>query len=159
GAYAVGTAMIRGADSKLSKEEIVFSCHLDHPNPGANDNASGCATILEVGVTLSKLIREGKIPRPARTIRFVWPPEVEGTMAILNAKPAWAGRIRAVVHMDMAGAGLESKSVFHVSGGPGSLPSFVYDVAQAFGAWVNDQTYRYAATGESKFPLISPKGG
>jgi aminopeptidase YwaD len=159
GVYSVATAMIRGADPKLSQEEIVFSCHLDHPNPGANDNASGCATILEVGVTLSKLIKDGKIPRPARTIRFVWPPEVEGTMAILNAKPEWAKRIRAVVHMDMVGAGLESKSVFHVSAGPGSLPSFVYDVGQAFGAWVNEQTYKYAATGESKYPLISPKGG
>jgi hypothetical protein len=159
GAYSVVTAMIRGADPKLSQEEIVFSCHLDHPNPGANDNASGCATILEVGVTLSKLIRDGRLPRPARTIRFVWPPEVEGTMAILNAKPEWAKRIKAVVHMDMVGAGLESKSVFHVSGGAGHLPSFVYDIAQTFGAWVNDQTYRYAATGSSEYPLISPKGG
>ena len=159
GAYSVATAMIRGADPRLSQEEIVFSCHLDHPNPGANDNASGCATTLEVGITLAKLIKDEKIPRPARTIRFIWPPEVEGTMAILNAKPDWAKRIRAVVHMDMVGAGLESKSVFHVSGGPGSLPSFVYDIAQTFGAWVNDQTYKYAATGESKYPLVSAKGG
>jgi aminopeptidase YwaD len=159
GAYSVATAAIRGADPRLSQEEIVFSCHLDHPNPGANDNASGCATILEVGVTLSKLIKDGRIPRPARTIRFVWPPEVEGTMAILNAKPDWARRIKAVVHMDMVGAGPESKSVFHVSAGPGSLPSLVYDVGQAFGAWVNGQTYRYAATGSSEYPLTSPRGG
>ncbi|MEO8575452.1 MAG: M28 family peptidase [Gemmatimonadales bacterium] len=158
GVYSVVTAAIFGADPKLRNEEIVFSCHLDHPNPGANDNASGCATILEVGVTLSKLIREGKIPRPARTIRFVWPPEVEGTMAILNSKPEWAKRIKAVVHMDMVGGGIESKSVFHVSAGPGSLPSFVYDIGQAFGAWVNEQTYKYAATGESKYPLVSAKG-
>jgi hypothetical protein len=157
GSYSVVTAMIPG--TRFRDQEIVFSCHLDHPNPGANDNASGCATILEVGVTLSRLIRDGKIPRPDRTIRFVWPPEVEGTMAILNAKPEWAKRIKAVIHMDMVGAGLESKSVFHVSAGPGHLPSYVYDIAQAFGAWVNDQTYRYAATGTSQYPLISPKGG
>jgi hypothetical protein len=157
GVYSVATAAIRGADRV--NEEIIFSCHLDHPNPGANDNASGCATILEVGVTLSKLIREGRIPRPSRTIRFVWPPEVEGTMAILNAKADWANRIKAVVHMDMVGGGPETKSVFHVSGGPGSLPSFVYDVGHAFGAWVNDQTYRYAGTGRAQYPLVSPKGG
>ena len=159
GAYQIGTAMIRGADPKLSQEEIVFSCHIDHPNPGANDNASGCATNLEVAVTLAKLINEKRIPRPARTIRFVWPPEVEGTMAILNAKPEWANRIKAVVHMDMVGGGPETKSVFHVSSGPGSLPSFVYDVGQAFGAFVNDQTYRYAATGSATYPFVSPKGG
>ncbi|MEO7369003.1 MAG: endonuclease/exonuclease/phosphatase family protein [Gemmatimonadaceae bacterium] len=159
GAYSVVTAAIRGADEKLSQQEIVFSCHLDHPNPGANDNASGCATILEVGVTLSKLIKTGTIPRPARTIRFVWPPEVEGTMAMLNSKPEWAKRIRAVVHMDMVGAGPTNKSVFHVGGGPASLPSFVYEVAQSLGAWVNDATYKYAATGQSAYPLVAPTGG
>ena len=159
GAYSIATAMIRGADPRLSQEEIVFSCHLDHPNPGANDNASGCATILEVGVTLAKLIKDGKIPRPARTIRFVWPPEIEGTMVVLNAKPEWAKRIKAVVHMDMVGGGPETKAVFHVSAGPGSLPSFVYAVGQRFGAWVNEQTYQFAATGQSKYSFVSPKGG
>lgn len=157
GSYNVVTAAIKGADEQLAKEEIIFSCHLDHPNPGANDNASGCATILEVAVTLQKLINEKRIPRPARTIRFVWPPEVEGTMAILNSKPEW--RIKAVVHMDMVGGGPETKSVFHVSSGPASLPSFVYDIGQAFGAFVNEQTYKYAATGSAKYPLISKKGG
>jgi hypothetical protein len=159
GAYSVVTAAIKGADRKLSQEEIVFSCHLDHPNPGANDNASGCATILEVGTTLAKLIKAKTIPRPARTIRFVWPPEVEGTMAILNAKPDWAKNIKAVVHMDMVGGGPTTKSVFHVSSGPASLPSFIHDVSQAFGSWVNDETYKYAATGESAHPFVSPKGG
>jgi hypothetical protein len=155
----IATAMIRGADPRLAQEEIVFSCHLDHPMPGANDNASGCASILEVGVTLAKLIRENRIPRPARTIRFVWPPEIEGTVTILNAKPEWAKRVKAVVHMDMVGGGPETKSVFHVSAGPGSLPSFVYDIGQAFGAFVNDQTYRYAATGNAKYPLVAETGG
>ena len=159
GVYSIATAMIRGADPKLSQEEIVYSCHLDHPNPGANDNASGCATNLEVAVTLARLIREGKISRPARTIRFVWPPEIEGTVTILNAKPEWASRIKAVVHMDMVGGGPQTKAVFHVSSGPASLPSFVYDVAQAFGAFVNEETYQYATTGSAKYPLVAAKGG
>lgn len=155
----IATALIRGADPQLSKEEIVFSCHLDHPKPGANDNASGCATNLEVAVTLAKLIREGKIPRPARSIRFIWPPEIEGTVTILNAKPEWATRVKAVVHMDMVGGGPESKAVFHVSAGPASLPSFVYDIGHAFAAFVNDQTMSYASTGNAKYPLVAEKGG
>jgi aminopeptidase YwaD len=157
GVYSIATAAIPGTDSTAG--EIVYSCHLDHPKPGANDNASGCATILEVGITLARLIRENRIPPPVRTIRFVWPPEIEGTVTILNAKPQWASRIKAVVHMDMVGGGPDTKAVFHVSSGPGSLPSFVYDVGHAFTAWVNDQTYRYAATGSAKYPLVSPKGG
>ena len=88
GHYEVVTATILGADEKLRNEEIAFSCHLDHQRPGANDNASGCATILEVARTLQKLISEGKLARPARTIRFIFPPEIEGTMALLNGK--WA---------------------------------------------------------------------
>jgi hypothetical protein len=87
GNYEVVTAVIPGADPKLKEEEIAFSCHLDHQRPGANDNASGCVTILEVARTLQKLIAEGKLARPARTIRFYWPPEIEGTMALLNSPP------------------------------------------------------------------------
>jgi aminopeptidase YwaD len=85
GAYEVVTATIPGADAKLKDDEIAFSCHLDHERPGANDNASGCVTILEVARTLQELISEGKLDRPARTIRFIFPPEIEGTMALLNA--------------------------------------------------------------------------
>jgi hypothetical protein len=159
GAYSIATAKISGADPKLRNEEIVFSCHLDHPRPGANDNASGCVTILEVGRTLAKLIAEGRMARPARTIRFVWPPEIEGTMVLLNAKPEWAKRIRAAVHMDMVGGGPETKAVFHVTRGPMSLPSFIYDVAEAFGEFVNEQSYEFAATGRAAYPLVAPEGG
>src|SRR6267143_1247450 len=129
--YEVVTAMIPGADAKLKEEEIAFSCHLDHQRPGANDNASGCVTILEVARTLQKLITEGKLARPARTIRFIFPPEIVGTLALLNGNgrssitsitrssddtiskiqerlivlPGLAERIKAVVHMDMVGGG------------------------------------------------------
>jgi hypothetical protein len=65
GNYEVVTATIPGADAKLKEEEIAFSCHLDHQRPGANDNASGCVTILEVARTLEKFINEAKLARPA----------------------------------------------------------------------------------------------
>jgi len=105
GNYDVVTATIPGADVKLKEEEIAFSCHLDHQRPGANDNASGCVTILEVARMVQKLIANGTLERPARTIRFIFPPEIEGTMALLNAKPEFAKRIKAVVHMDMVAEG------------------------------------------------------
>jgi aminopeptidase YwaD len=159
GGYDLVTAKISGADARLAAEEIVFTCHLDHPRPGANDNASGCAAILEAGRTLNKLIAEGRIPRPARTLRFVWPPEIEGTLAILDARPDWARRVRAVVHMDMVGGGPETKAIFRVTRGPASLPSFVYDVGEAFGEFVNRESERFASTGAAAFPLVAPEGG
>jgi hypothetical protein len=157
--YEVVTATIPGADAKLKDEEIAFSCHLDHQRPGANDNASGCVTILEVARSLQKLISEGKLPRPARTIRFFWPPEIEGTLALLNGKPEFARRIRAAVHMDMVGGGPATKAVFHVTRGPMSLASFVHDVAWVFAEFVNEQSYKFAATGSADYPLVAPEGG
>jgi len=159
GNYEVVTATIPGADAKLKEEEIAFSCHLDHQRPGANDNASGCVTILEVARTLQKLINEGKLARPTRTIRFIWPPEVEGTITLLNAKPEFAKRIKAVVHMDMVGGGPGTKAVFHVTRGPMSLPSFVHDVVWAFAEFVNEESYKFAATGKAEYPCVAPEGG
>src|SRR5713226_7283904 len=159
GNYEVVTATIPGADSKFKDEEIAFSCHLDHQRPGANDNASGCVTILEVARTLQKLIANGTLARPARTLRFIWPPEIEGTMALLNGKPEFAQRIKAVVHMDMVGGGPATKAVFHVTRGPMSLPSFVHDVAWAFAEFVNEQSYKFAATGRAEYPFVAPEGG
>ena len=159
GFYNVVTATIPGADPDLQTEEIAFSCHLDHQLPGANDNASGSVTILEVARTLSKLIKEGKITRPARTLRFIWPPEIEGTLALLNSQPEFAAKIKAVIHMDMVGGGPETKSIFHITRGPASLPSVIYDVAGTFAEFVNRQSDAFASGKSVEFPLISPEGG
>ena len=158
-AYEVVTATIEGADPSLKDTEIALSCHLDHLRPGANDNASGCVTILETARTLQKLINDGKLARPARALRFIWPPEIEGTITLLNAKPEFARRIRTVIHMDMVGGGLDTKAVFHVTRGPLSLPSFVHDVAWAFASWVNTESYRFAAGETADYPMIAPTGG
>jgi len=158
GSYDLAMATIRG--SELPDEEIVYSCHLDHPRPGANDNASGCAAILEVARTLSKLVAEKRIAPPRRTIRFVWPPEIEGTIALLNARPDLAGRARAVIHMDMVGGDAEiTKAVFRVTRSPKSLPTFVNDVAEAFGRFANAQSDLYASTRSAPYPLVDPEGG
>lgn len=159
GSYDVVTATIPGADPNLRNEEIAFSCHLDHQRPGANDNASGSVAILEVARTFSKLIREGKMARPARTIRFIWPPEIEGTITYLVARPEIAARIKAVIHMDMVGGGPETKAIFHVTRGPNSLPSFVNDVAEHFGEFVNVQSANFASGQPAAYPLFAPEGG
>ncbi|MEO9226572.1 MAG: M28 family peptidase, partial [Gemmatimonadaceae bacterium] len=45
GHYRVVSATIAGTDPKA--REVWFSAHLDHQKPGANDNASGSAVLLE----------------------------------------------------------------------------------------------------------------
>jgi aminopeptidase YwaD len=158
-AYEVVTATIEGSGPKLKVSEVAFSCHLDHQRPGANDNASGCVAILEVARTLQKLIDAGKLARPARTLRFIWPPEVEGTVTLLNARPEFAQRIKTAIHMDMVGGGPETKAVFHVTRGPMSLPSFVHDVAWVFASWLNNESYGFAAGESADYPMVAPEGG
>lgn len=159
GGYDIPMATITGSDPSLASQEIIYSCHLDHPRPGANDNASGCATILEVARTIRKLIEEKRIAPPRRTMRFVWPPEIEGTLALLNARPQIRASARAAIHLDMVGGGQETKAMFHVTRGPASLPSFIYDIAAAVGSFANEETSRYARTGRARFPLVANGGG
>jgi hypothetical protein len=156
GEYRIPTAVIPGKDRS---KEIVFSCHLDHPSPGANDNASGCSGILEIARSLNTLIASGRLPKPDRTIRFLWPCEVECTIALLNARPEFARRTLATIHLDMIGGNTEiTKGNLKVEGSPPSLPSFVSDVGLTIARWVDDQASLYANTGEAPLPLLDPEG-
>lgn len=158
GEYEIVTATIAGADPALAQQQIAFTCHLDHPRPGANDNASGCATILEVARSYARLIAQGKLARPLRTLRFIWPPEIEGSTILLNARPDLAKQIIADIHMDMVGGGERTKAVFHVTRSPASLPNFTNDVAEAFAAFVNAESDAFAAGRDARYPLIAASG-
>jgi aminopeptidase YwaD len=155
-AYLIPTAIIPGKDRS---KEIVFSCHLDHPSPGANDNASGCSGILEIARTLNRLVADGKLPQPARTIRFIWPCEVECTIALLNARPEFPKRTLATIHMDMIGGNTDiTHGSLTVEGSPPSLPSFVSDVGSTIARWVDAQSRLYADRGAAPFPLLDAEG-
>lgn len=67
-------AWIEGSDPILKKELIVFSGHADHIglsggkiNPGADDNASGCAAMLELAQAFQSLEK-----KPLRSLLFLW---------------------------------------------------------------------------------------
>src|SRR5207253_567365 len=79
--YDVVVATIPGTDPGAG--EVVLTAHLCHESAGANDNASGSATILEVARALQSGIRKQTLPRPRRTIRFLWLPEITGSQAYL----------------------------------------------------------------------------
>jgi aminopeptidase YwaD len=144
GHWTLVTATIPGTDPTAG--EIIYSCHLDHERPGANDNGSGCVTILESARVLARLIDSGQLARPKRTLRFIWGPEVEGTMALLASHPEIRQRLRANIHMDMVGGDpFKDKAVFHVTGTPWSLPSFVTDVGAVFLDTIRSAASGYAA--------------
>ena len=156
GAYLIPTAIIPG---ERRDEEIVYSCHLDHPSPGANDNASGCAGILEIARSLNRLVESGALPRPQRTLRFIWPCEIECTIALLNARPEFARNTLATIHLDMIGGDTGvTQSILRVRGSPPSLPSFVSEIGFTLADYVNRQSLAFADTGEAAQPLLDPQG-
>ena len=128
--------------------DIVFSCHLDHEKPGANDNASGCAANLEIARTLETLIGAKRVQPPTRTIRFIWPSEMTGTIAYLTKYPEITTRIKAAVHLDMVGGDpFITKSILHVTRSPWSVASVTDDVEEVFGRYVIEASVRAAAEG------------
>ena len=67
-------AYIEGSDHVLKNEVVVFSGHYDHIgvsankiNPGADDDASGCASLLSMAEAFQSLDR-----KPLRSILFLW---------------------------------------------------------------------------------------
>ncbi|MFX1515886.1 MAG: DUF4910 domain-containing protein, partial [Promethearchaeota archaeon] len=94
---------IRG--STYPQEEIILIAHLCHPASGANDNASGSATLTEVALSLNKMINQGILPQPERTIRFLWVPEFSGTIPYLKLYDNQRNRrkIITVINLDMVG--------------------------------------------------------
>jgi len=158
GKYGFAHAAIDGADRQRGQQEIVLTCHLDHPRPGANDNASGCVAILEVARALNTLVTREILPRPARTIRFLWPAEIEGSIIYLSQRND-VQNIKASIHLDMVGGGPETKAVFRISGGPISIPTFIADLGHEVGRFVNAETEAFTSSGSADFPLNSPEGG
>jgi len=105
-------AMIPGTDPKLKEEAIIIGGHMDHVgtnsdgsvNNGADDNASGAATVLGIAKALVK----NKI-KPKRTIIFAcWTGEEKG----LLGSEAWCEKptfnlsnVVVYFNLDMVGLG------------------------------------------------------
>ncbi len=137
----VVSAAIPGTDPEAG--ELLMIAHLFEriATPGANDNCSGVATILEVGRTLAKLISRGILDPPRRTIRFLWVPEIGGTREFLYKYPELQDKLMAVINFDMTGANLKTTDAYlRVKQTPDSCPSFLNDLLANLLLFV-DQTF------------------
>lgn len=74
-------AKIRGA--RRPDQAVAIVSHVQEP--GAGDNASGAAGMLEGASTLSRLLREGSVSWPGRTIALVWGDEIDQSRIWLEA--------------------------------------------------------------------------
>ena len=82
-------------------ERVVVVAHLQEP--GANDNASGCATLLSLARALTQAIAAGTLPPPDRTITFMWVDEIRGSRQWITSRPAEAKSVQYMFSMDMTG--------------------------------------------------------
>src|SRR4051812_46289217 len=146
-------------------QEVAIGGHLfeGYIKQGANDDNSGCALTLEVGRAYLKLINEGKLPRPKRTINFQWVQEISGTRQWLDAHPDKAKKIIADLNFDMEGIRLTaSRSYWIMQRTPDTFPSYINDVGQSFMEYVSELTrerVRYRANGyQPVFNITSPNG-
>ncbi len=85
----------------LPAERIVLAAHIQEP--GANDNASGVATLMELARSMSMGVASGRIPAPARTITFLWLNEISGSRAWIARHPDRMPGVRYMFSMDMTG--------------------------------------------------------
>ncbi|MDI6893457.1 MAG: DUF4910 domain-containing protein [Bacillota bacterium] len=127
--YAGSMDVLSAVLPGTSSEEILVIAHLCHPQPSANDNASGAAAAVEALVSLASLIERGSLPRPRRGIRLLLVPEINGTTCYLASQPGAAARTVAAVNLDMVGERQDlCGSVLQVESGPLATPSFASDL-------------------------------
>ena len=125
GALEVVSAAIPGE----TDSEILVTAHLCHPQPSANDNASGAAAALEAARALRTLIAAGHLPPPRRTIRFLWMPEFTGSQAYLAGREAELDRLVAGLNLDMVGEDQnQTGSSWLIECPPASAASFAPDL-------------------------------
>ena len=82
-------------------ERIVMVAHIQEP--GANDDGSGCGTLLALAIALHNAIAAGALPRPGRTLTFIWGDENRGSQAWLTSHPDQAKGVHYMLSLDMTG--------------------------------------------------------
>jgi cyclophilin family peptidyl-prolyl cis-trans isomerase/HEAT repeat protein len=85
----------------VPNERIVIAAHVQEP--GANDNASGTATNMELTRALVMGVLSKKIPQPARTITFLWVNEISGSRRWLTEHADQKAGVKYMFSMDMTG--------------------------------------------------------
>lgn len=86
--------------SKLPTESLVFSAHIQEP--GANDNATGVGTQLEMAMVTAKLLKSNKL-EATRTLTFLWGDEIISTQRYINEKEKRTAEINWGISLDMVG--------------------------------------------------------
>lgn len=146
---AIVEGVIRG--SEIHDQDIVLTAHLQEELFSANDDASGCASILEIARALNRLIASGAIPRPRRDIRFWWVDEISAEEQYFSDFPAERAQFLASVNQDMVGALQSAGSrVQFVTRLPWSRAHFLEQVTESIVESLVHGNTAYLAAGQAR---------
>ena len=90
--------------SELPLESLVFSAHIQEP--GANDNATGVGTQLEMAKITVDLMKQGKLDLK-RTLTFLWGDEIISTRRYIEEEEKREPEINWGISLDMVGENTE----------------------------------------------------
>ncbi len=126
---------VEGSDPRLKKECLVIGGHFDHCGehmgmifPGANDNASGSAVVMEIGEAFSKLET-----KPKRSVVFVLfggeEMGLQGSTYFADHLPGQFDKVDGMFNFDMVGEGDGTRCA--VAGQPDELKQILQDADAA----------------------------
>ncbi|MFP4065137.1 MAG: M28 family peptidase [Bacteroidales bacterium] len=144
---------------------VILSAHIFEGlvKQGANDNKSGGAAILEVARVLNTLIEEGRIPRPKRSIRFIWAPEFSGTRPWVETNFEDIREAYCNINMDMVGEWLSlNKSTFSLMRTTFGNAHYVNDVVENYFRFIGEGNMEKIHNRQSTYPvahrIVAPYG-
>jgi hypothetical protein len=135
----VPTCVLPGTDPNA--EEVIFSAHIYEGlvKQGANDDLSGGACLLEMARMLNTMYTDGRLPRPARSIRFIWVPEFSGTGPWVNAHKDIMAKTLCNINLDMVGILLsQSQSFFNLERTTFGNAHYINDVMENYFRYVGE---------------------
>jgi hypothetical protein len=170
GVYPYVTGVIRGADGP-NAEEVLSLGHLFEQ--GAQDNATGVASIIGAAETVNRLIKAGKLPRPRRTIRVLGMGECYGTNYYLEHHQERVKRTIAAMCIDSpAGfqklAGTEYTWILNPHAAKSYVDALILRLAEEYYPSVSrpwssidhrSSTDNYLGDPTIGIPTVMPRGG
>lgn len=142
---------IRG--TKYRNQQIVLTAHAQEEKYSANDDNSGCANLLEIARAWTRLIREGRLPRPVRDVRFWWVNEFASQYAYFATYPEQRRALLVNINQDMVGAKQSIGSrIQHITRLPHSRASFLETVVSSVAELVMRSNTAYLSAGQAGTP-------
>jgi hypothetical protein len=123
-------ATLRGTDR--ADESVMFIAHTSAGTRPCANCAAGPALMIELCRAFARAVRDGALPRPRRSVHFLFVAEGLGSSCYLDRHRATLARIHAALCLDSVGhrqATLKSSLVWYRS--PDSVPSYVNDLGAA----------------------------